>query len=153
MSIVYKPLRAGIWKGNPIMTDMRILDAEYVYGGMSGRFFTISSGQATICTDTSQTIAGWLESETIAATSGHFRPAVLYDATVQFVLPCYTGTAYTAALVGTNCDLVVSSNIQYADLGTSTHDLLIIVDGYAGDAAADSYVVVQMNANEFYVNT
>ena len=150
MSIAHLPLRAGVWKGNPIQTPILFTDAQYIYGGWSGRFFTFSSGLAVICGSTTQTIAGWAEWQTDDSTSSITAPSIVYDSATQFVLPCYTGTAYAASYVGSCVDLIVASNIQYAYLAQSTHDLLIVVGGHVGTGASDSYVIVQMNPNEFY---
>jgi len=52
--------------------------------------------------------------------------------------------AVTADMVGKVCDLVVTSDVQYADVGTSTHDVLFIVDV----DITNQEVLVMMNPKE-----
>jgi hypothetical protein len=154
MSYQNFPLKAGVYAGNPIWVPGQIITSVLIQGGFSGRFCTISGGYLTPCTDSTQTIAGWVESETITAadntSSGlYVRPTVMYDSATLFILPVY-GTAWAQTAVGGLFDLIVDSNVQKVNLSVSTHDLVRVVGGYTGGSVATSYAIVQMNNKEFY---
>ena len=155
MSTQYLPLVSGPIEGGMInWRPVSMATGEGIQGGFSGRFFTIGTdGYATICTNSSTTISGWIESGTILAAANTadgmiVRPGCMFDGRAVFRMPC-SGAAFTQALVGDLCDPVVTSLIQYAAIGTHSNDLLRIVGGYAGATAATSYVDVVMNQAEF----
>lgn len=155
MSTDYLPQTSGPVQGSAgNWRPVSLASGEGIQGGFSGRFFTLDTdGYATICTSSSTTIVGWIQSETILAAANtadglYKRPALFFDADTIFRIPV-SGDAFAQTYVGQICDLVVTSLIQYAAIATSTHDLLQIVGGYAGDAAADSYVDVKINSAEF----
>ena len=154
MSIQKLPLKSGVYSGMPEYLPASLITSVAIQGGFSGRFCTVSGGYVTPCTNSTQTIACFLDSGTIAAADNdasgkYIRPAVWFDSTTVFIVPC-TGAVPTIANVGGLYDLTISSGIQYVNLAASTHDLVRVVGFLAGTTAAASYVLVQMNNKEFY---
>jgi len=149
------PLIAGVVKGDEqaVGVPVVITTGQVVNGGWSGRFVTlVAAGTATICIDSSATISGWIESGSIAAAAGESRKMILGRGDIVFRIPCLNA-AYTSASIGDLVDLIVSGGVQYANIGTNTHDLLRIVGGYAGATAALSYVDVVINNAERFGST
>lgn len=155
MSTDRLPLIAGVIKGSDIAVGVpvTITTGQAVNGGWSGRFVTlVAAGTVSICTNASTTISGWLESNTIASAAGEVRKMVLPASNVVFRIPV-TAATFATSYIGDLVDPTVSSGVQYANLGTNTNDLLLIVGGYAGSAAADSYADVIINPNELFMST
>lgn len=111
----------------------------------SGKF-VIRTGAATatvtIAGATHTDILGHLEIEEFvtASTLGTEVRRVITDPTATYRLPVI-GT-YAATMKGKTCDLVVSSNIQYAVVNSSLIDCLIIEDG---DADNNKWVDVRLS--------
>ena len=147
------PLKSGVWSGSPTYTIQELYTSVLISGGYASRFVTYTGGYVTPCTDSTQTIAGWMESETITAANNtssglYSRPCIMYDPSTIFICPVYN-VAYAATYKGVAVDVIVDT-VQKVYLEQSTHDLLLVVGGYIGSTAALSYVLVQMNPNEFY---
>ena len=63
---------------------------------------------------------------TVPASTIPTRKEVITDINGRFLMPA--DAAVTEAIKGLTCDIIVASNIQKADVGESTEDVLIIYD-------------------------
>jgi len=82
---------------------------------------------------------------TAGATDGLTKlPAIDVNPLVVREMPA--DAAVTASLIGKTCDIVVNSNIQQADIGSSATDVLVIVDV----DPTNQRVLVHLNPNKLY---
>lgn len=109
---------------------MKTLKASTVFKNKSGKFIINSSGDADIA------VAGSTELQGYAITYDHTVSAsvteyadIIHGFGTHFVLPA-SGT-YADTMRGLTCDLLVSSNIQKANVAASTTDVIVIYDGNA----------------------
>ena len=124
-----------------------ILAASQVITAAGGKFVKRTGNgtdTVTLAVDGTDEILGHLECEAIATTLGTEKRKCINDPTAVFRIPIITGT-YTHLMKGKTCDFATSSNIQGADVSTSTDDTLVIVDG---DLVNNAWVDVQLNVNE-----
>ena len=148
-------VKYGWIRGGKVSIPVPIGNGE-VISARSGRFMkNDGSGRAEVMN--ADTVPwGFLESEAIAAadntSEGKYTRNLIIDLTAVFRIPLRYETAtyttnYSAALLGKSCDLVVISNIQYADLRASGDDVIIIVGGLAASAVAanDGYIDCMIN--------
>ena len=151
------PLRAGIVRGEQPAFEMGC-EASQVFAAWSGRFVKRgSNGYAQVAGDGDTELVGWMEADpgtvsSTAATAYATKYPVHSSLSEQFMLPLrYDNATYTQnyaeTLIGKTCDLVIVSNVQYANLTTSTEDTIIIVGGKAASSATanDGYVIVKLN--------
>lgn len=139
--------------------------ASEVFKGKSGRFCQADgAGYIDAASATSVDILGWVEGHddfTAAAADGGTIRTVDTDLGKLFVMPCCDDTAgaVTAAelqgAVGTTVDIqMVSTNYQYADLGASAVDILLVYGFiYEGSAAGQQYAIVKVNPNKLVYGT
>lgn len=107
----------------------------------SGKFVYMNAGAATLNTDATSTIFGFLEAEAqTTASSGEVFNCII-DLTAVFRIPILSGT-YAIGMVGDYCDINITSNVQGAQLDASSEDTLIVV---GGDADNNVWVDVKMN--------
>jgi hypothetical protein len=100
----------------------------------------------TMAGDGHTEILGHMEVEAIATTLGTEKRKVVCDLTAVFRIPVITGT-YTHLMKGKTCDLVISSNVQGADLTQTSEDTIIVVDG---DLVNSAWVDVMLNPNKMH---
>ncbi len=136
--------------------------ASEVFKSQSARFVkNDGSGRIEIAGASDDYIVGHAESgdKTASATEGADKLNVISALDGVFRIPfIYDGSSYTTnysdALLGTVVDLVVVSDVQYADLGVTTKGHLRVVGGKAASATAsainDGYVDVKMNIDAVY---
>jgi hypothetical protein len=130
------------------------LNASEVWYQQSGHWMGADgSGYLALCTDGTENMIGWGEYGPNASTSSSTAGADVVDLDVSFEtlywMPASaTGVAVTeatlkAALFET-CDLYVTGNIQYADIGTATDKVFLILDyRYLGATLGQQFVLVQ----------
>ena len=137
--IKYGHVRGGVTKaGNSL-----VWAASQTVKARSGRFVYNNAGAITLCGDGADEILGFAEEAEGTPATG--APAsVIVDPTAVYRIPVGAGT-FAASMVGKTCDLKVTSNIQGADLATSTDDVFIIVDG---DLTDNAWVEVMLNQIE-----
>jgi len=136
------------------------MGASEVIKAKSGRFVVNDgSGRGEIAGDGDTELMGFVEGsdQTCSSTEGNTVLNCIDDLTAVFRIPVkYDDSTYdrnySSALVGETCDLITISDIQYANLSTSTEDTIIIVGGKAcsSSTANDGYVDVRLNPNKMY---
>ncbi len=157
--------------------DKKPLNTSWVYGGKSGFALPMAaseiisaqggnfvkkdgSGYGTQAGDGDSNLAGWVDSGsmTTSSTAGDTILWCIDDVTARFLIPYrYDGSTYTATwaetLRGKRCDLIVVSDVQYANLTTSSEDVIIAYDGLpaTSTSANDGFLLVGL-AND-KVNT
>ena len=127
------------------------LAASVQFKSLGGKFMVNSAGNHSIADSGDTQIAGWamVEGEyTSNSTAAIDKVPLCRDLSAIFAIA--PDEAFTAASLKTirhdTCDLIVSSNIQYADIGESTEDVIIIV---GGDVAAQ-ILFVQINPDKLH---
>jgi len=90
-------------------------------------------------------LIGWGDTGeyTAIATDGLTEIVVDISCDSIYRMPCDAIPALTDKW--NTCDLIVTSDIQYADIGESNEDVIQIVGMFIGSTAALSYVDVRMN--------
>ena len=152
-------LKAERIRGNSVGSPIG-WGASEVVGAWSGKFVKKdASGRAEIAGDGDTQLIGWVESGagTKSSTEGA-DTGVLYNSTEDvFRIPlAYDGSTYTVnysgAILWETCDLVVVSNVQYANPTTSAEDTVVIVGGKAATSATanDGYLDVKLNPNKMH---
>lgn len=150
--------------------DSKPQSCGWVYGGKSGFVLPMAaseiitanggnfvkkdaSGYGTQAGDGDGTLAGSVDSGsmTTSSTAGATKLWCIADTTARFIIPLrYDGSTYTQnwaeTLRGKTCDLIVVSNVQYANLTTSDDDTIIVYDGYPASSttANDGFVLCSM---------
>jgi hypothetical protein len=152
-------LRYGQVKGEEIVVEKGITASD-TYDLKGGGFVKLdtSTGYVTRCGAADTEIYGWAKPPfgnanrvsgtvyTASSTAGLDKAAVyLAHSGAIFRIPADATPAATD--VGKACDIVVSSSLQQADIGTSTTDVLMIVD-VTTDDIADTAVQVSVNARQ-----
>jgi hypothetical protein len=115
----------------------------------SGKFVKLASNQADIADSGDSELFGWAlvgGDTTSSSVAGATKISVDTSPLSVFELPIDETLTETelAAILGETCDLIVTSDIQYADVGESNEDTIQIV-GYDVDRQT---VHVRMNPNK-----
>ena len=145
-------LRYGYVKGGKVSTPWAWTDAETVKG-QSGRFVfrNITTGLIEIA-NTTDDIVGFAEEGDL--TTSDSESNVIIDLTAVFSIPlAYDASTYTVnysqTIQGECCDLVVVSDVQYANPTVATNKTLLIVGGVAATGTTvgvnDGYLLVMIN--------
>lgn len=140
--------------------------ASQVLKRKSGRFVVgAGSGYVQCATATATDIMGWVigtKEETASSTAGATAWDIETDIfTKLFVMPaCKDGAAAVTAAellaaIGYTVDIqMVSTNYQYADLGASAVDILLVYGYiYEGSAAGQQYAIVKPNVAKLAYTT
>lgn len=134
-----KPMNYGLT--NPgdfapaVYPDMLLKPAE-VFKAQSGKFVKMDGTDDVAVAGSGDTqLVGWASVEgvtgsvdgyTVPASTKPRRVDVITDINARFVMPA--DAAVTEAIKTLTCDLIVASNIQYADVGESNEDVIVIYD-------------------------
>jgi hypothetical protein len=136
--LIYGPINGEDSPGYPVG-----LAASQTFTRQGGCFVFMSSGYATVCTSSTATIFGWanvghLNNDSTFpyvsnATNGVDIASVILASDCVFRLPPSTGT-FAVTNIGTRYDLNQTTisgiaNCQGVALGTSSHQLVIVVGG------------------------
>lgn len=131
------------------------LAASVIFKNLGGKFVTKDgSGNYAISAASDTQIDGWADIAgdfTSSSTAATDKAQVVIDLGAIFEIPVSPAdTALTDAglktLMRKTCDLVVASNVQYADTDASSTDVIKIVGGNV----ARNTVYVQINPTKFY---
>jgi hypothetical protein len=100
-----------------------------------------TTGLIRIATDSDTKIFGWADTYSHTSAAGEVVSVIPATAPVVIRLPIISGTM-DQTVIGDRCDLVVSSTVQGAAIGTDSGHHLIIV---GGDIAQNLWVDVIIN--------
>ena len=155
-----RPIKFGCIGGHQLLVDYPV-QASQVFKHTGGGFVSMDSSErigVAVSSDTQ--ILGWCETGdyTTPSTAAIIQLPVDIGFGALYLLPLATSDAAAARteaqlkdLIGKTCDLDVISNIQYADYGASSTDVIKIVDyRYWGSAAGEQAVVVMMNPTKAF---
>ena len=106
----------------------------------SGKFVYMNAGVATLNTDGTTSIFGFLEAPAGTASTDALAYNCIIDLTAVFRIPVDSGT-YVEAMKGDTCDINITSNVQGAQLDASVENTLTVV---GGDLVNNNYVDVMM---------
>lgn len=140
------------------------LVAASTWGKLSGYFFSISSGKATMLTASNDTISGWVDIGfkpgdsnvssdvlTVPSTTTGYEFPVYTEGT--FYLPVKSGQTLAASYAFAPITVSVTSSLQTADLtNTGTKSLLIVMPPTAEEIAAN-IVRVMINPAKFGIGS
>ncbi len=118
--------------------------ATQVLSAQSGRFVYMNAGAATLNADGVGSIFGFLEAHAHTPATGALLNCII-DLTAVFRIPINSGT-FVVGMIGDQCDISISSNIQGAQLDASAENTLTII---GGDAVDNKYVDVMMTPTEW----
>lgn len=131
--------------------------ASEVFKHLGGAFVKIdSNNRVAVAGATDTAIIGWAFTGdfTASATAGQTKIAVntSLDAIYRMRLDAAQTEAQLRGLIGETCDIIVTSNIQYADVDASAVDILFIVGyEYFGSAIGEQTVLVKLYHNNLTV--
>ena len=134
----------------PIVSVSFPIAASINFEPLSGKFVVIdSNNRVALATATSTNIIGWALAGdwTSNATAGTDTVVVnlAKDAVYELPLDAARTEAQLKALVGETCDIIVTSDIMYADYDASAIDVLEIMDyRYYGSAAGEQTLLCRM---------
>lgn len=138
----------------PAVTIPYELAASQVFKHAGGAFVDMDANRRIqIATASSTDLVGWgvFGDGTTSSTAGQQQIPVNVSLDAFYLMPIDTAQteAQLLALLHKTCDLVVASNIQYADFDASAKDNLIIEDyRYWGSALGEQALIVRMNPNK-----
>jgi len=154
-----KPLKMSLVYG-PSSGFNLPMGASKTKGAQSGSFAKKdASGDGDYAGDTDAELVGWVNSpsETTGTTAGDTVYWCYNSPDARFLMPLrYDNATYTVnyaeSLRGETTDLIVISNVQYANPTTSSEDTVVIYDGKPASSATanDSFVLVGLNSNKMY---
>jgi len=149
------------WIGGGKVSIPIPMGASEVIKAKSGRFIKPDgSRRGEIAGDGDTRLSGFVESgdQTCSATEGATVLNNIIDTTAKFRIPLrYDGVTYTVnysdSLKGTKHDLVVFSNIQYANVTDATEMVIIVVGGKAASSisANDGYIDCMFNPSKLHI--
>lgn len=138
-----KQLKYGWIRGGQSSTNV-VMAASQTLTAASGKFIYMNAGAATLCADGVGSIFGHLEAHAHTPTVGDVLNAII-DLTAVFRIPINSGD-YAVGMVGDQCDISISSNVQGAQLDASVENTLTVV---GGDADDNVWVDVMMTPTEW----
>lgn len=142
-------IKYGYVKGTEVTIDMPVAASE-VFKHLSGCFVEYNSaGRVAVAGATSTDLAGWAYTGeyTASATAGNTRVPVnvAFDAVYRMPLETAYTEAQLLAVCGKFCDIAVTSNVQYANPGgTSINIIQVVGYEYYGSAAGQQAVLVKL---------
>ena len=137
----------------PVVTVQAPAKASQNFELRSGKFVYSQSGYMTIAASGADQLFGYafIGDRTTGTTDGDDTLTVNISTDAIYELPIDTAQtlAQLIALVGLTCDIVTTSNIQYADHDISVDDVLMIVGyKYYGSASGEQTLYVRMTPKE-----
>lgn len=145
-----KAIKFGKVKGPEVVLAYPVA-ASAVFKHLSGCFVYLDSNQRIALAGAAQTeIFGWAYTGdwTVSSTAGQTILSVNISVDAIYLMPVDTARteAQLKSYVGKTCDIVVASNVQYADFDASATDVLQIVGyEYWGSALSEQGLWVKMN--------
>jgi len=134
----------------PIVDVELPIAASEVFNHLSGNFVYIdSNNRIALCPAGTTNIIGWAFTGdfTASSTAGQTKVPVnvAKGAIYEIRLDAVQTEAALKGMVGETCDLIIVSEIQYADLDASTDDVLEIMGyRYYGSALGEQTVLVRL---------
>ena len=135
----------------PIVSVKIPAAASQNFEHLSGCFVKLDSAErADIAEATDTELFGWafIGDFTTSSTAGQTILTVNISLDAVYLMPINAAKteAELQALMGKVCDLIYTSNIQYADLALSTYDVIQLVGyEYWGSALGEQAVKVRLN--------
>ena len=148
-----KTLKFGYKWGDRSLISFVPVGASEVFTNTGGKFCWFDTSRRLEVAgdgnnpDSGAFIAGWVEEGAFTASSTEGATKVTLDVSCQSVYRIPANAAVTAAYRLKSCDLVTTSNVQYANVSTATEKYLIIVDV----DIANQCVYVHMNPAAVYI--
>jgi len=146
-----RPLVFGLIAGNPIVINVPT-GASEVFTNSGGKWVSndADAGRVVVCGATTTNINGWAMCGAITTSSTDEVTKINVDISLDTIYEMPIDAAQSAAdlldVLWESCDIVVTSNVQYADLDASTYDILQIVDFRAYEAdSANNTVITRRN--------
>lgn len=149
-----KELLATVIRGNAPSFEMGC-EASQVFTAWGGKFVKIgATGYADLADDGDTELVGWMDApaKTTSATANAEKFPVYSDLSSIFQIPLRYDAAtysvnYADTLIGKTCDLIVVAGVQYANLTTSTEDVIVVVGGLAASSSSanDGYILCKLN--------
>lgn len=142
-------IKYGQVKG-PVVSQNYPVAASVVFKHLGGAFVQVnSSGHVLIAPAGVTDLIGWAFTGdfTASATAGQTEVAVNLSLDAQYEMPIDTARteAQLKALIGLFCDIIVTSDIQYADYDGQSENILQIVGyNYYGSALGQQTLVVKL---------
>ena len=137
----------------PVWTVQMPAKASQNFELRSGKFVYSNAGYANIAAAGADQIYGYafIGDKTTGTTDGDdtLTINISTDAIYELPLDAARTEAQLIALVGKTCDIVTTSNIQYADYDAATDNVLMIVGyRYYGSASGEQTLYVRMTPKE-----
>lgn len=137
----------------PVVTVQAPAAASQNFELKSGKFVYSASGYMTIAASGADEIFGYafIGDKTTGSSAGDdtLTINISTDAIYELPIDAARTEAQLIALVGKACDIVTTSNIQYADYDAGTDNVLMIVGyRYYGSASGEQTLYVRMTPKE-----
>lgn len=142
LATIGEQLRYGHVAGGKVLIPEQ-MGASEVVRAASGRFgFRDANGRIEIADSGDTTLTGFVEhrQETTSSTEGGTKTQMNISFDAVYKVPITAGTL-VRTMFGKTCDLLVSSNIQGADLSESNEDVIQIL---GGDIANNQWVLCRI---------
>lgn len=135
-----KPLNYGVLNDACSLSRMPdcLIKAAEIIKAQSGKFVKADGTDDYVIAGSGDTqLMGYavIQGITSGGVTGYTVPTggtkceLIVDINARFLLPA--DAAVTGALKGLTCDLIVASNVQSADIGESSEDVIVIYDACA----------------------
>lgn len=139
-----KEIKYGHIRGPSVITDEWPIAASITFSNRGGKFVKLTSNRLDIAGSGDTAILGWLligtgTSTTVvsSSTAGQTKGEVNISHLSIYRIPADADPANTR---GEMCDLIVTSNVQYADVGESNEDILRIIAADEADDTVDVHL-------------
>lgn len=141
-----KEVKHGYLYGPRVIIQAWPIAASQVFNNSGGKFVKLDGSDRVDIADSGDTqIEGWAETGAWTASATAEADSVGVDVSELSVYRI-KADADPAGVRGETCDLIVTSDVQYADIGESNEDVIVVLDL---DTTADT-VNVRMNPLKMY---
>ena len=123
-----KEVKYGYLRGPRVFADAWPIAASQAFKNDGGKFVKLATNQVDIADSGDTELQGWAEvgEYTSSATAGADKADVDVSPLSIYRMPADADPATT--VLGDTCDLIITSDIQYADVGESTEDVIKIIN-------------------------
>lgn len=144
-----KEVRYGYLYGPKIFVPVPMA-ASQAFKNLSGKFIKLDTNKRGDIADSGDIeLFGWVEVGEITTSSTAGQDILVANISVDAVYRIPADATVAASLRGETCDLIVASDIQQADIGESTEDVIQIV-AVTADDIANQTVQVRLNPRKMY---
>ena len=139
-----KRIKYGHIRGPKVIVDAYPIAASQAFKNLGGKFCKLATNVLDIADSGDSELFGWAEvgEFTSSATAGADIAQVNVSELSVYRLPADAAPATT--IKGDTCDLIIASNIQQADIGESSEDVIQVLNIDITDVTVD----VRMNPNK-----